>query len=80
MESRVVIQCLECKRRREIVGEIPDEYTRCFEEAVHNEGWAPHPESAPALICASCLASKYAGHESVDDEEKVRGRKNPLEP
>jgi hypothetical protein len=80
MESRVLIECLECRRSREIVGEIPGEYTRCFDEAVHLDGWVPHPSSASAFICGACLAAKFSGHESVDDEAKVQGLKDPMEP
>ena len=80
MEGRVLLKCGECDLTREIVGEIPEEYTRCFDEAVHRDGWVPKPgANTPQLICHDCLM-KYAGHETVDDEEKVQGRKNPMEP
>jgi len=80
MEGRVLLKCGECDLVREIAGEIPDEYTRCFDEAVHRDGWVPRPGSdGTSLICRECLL-KYEGHESVDDEEKVQGRKNPMEP
>lgn len=81
MEGRVLLSCGECDLTREIVGEIPDEYTRSFDEAVHRDGWVPRPGSnTPSLICRDCLVKSYAGHETVDDEEKVQGRKNPMEP
>lgn len=74
MEGRVVLKCGECGLEREIAGEIPEEYTRCFEEAVRVDGWVPRPGTNHAsLICRDCLM-KYAGHETVDDEEKVQGR------
>jgi hypothetical protein len=80
MEGRTILRCGECGMTREIAGEIPEEYTRCFAEAVQSEGWVPHPgANAPSLICGACLM-KYVGHETVDDEEKVQGRKNPMEP
>jgi len=80
MEGRVLLKCGECDLTREIVGEIPEEYTRCFDEAVHRDGWVPRPGANHAsLICGHCLV-KYSGHETVDDEEKVQGRKNPMEP
>ena len=80
MEGRVLLKCGECDLTREIVGEIPDEFTRAFDDAVHQDGWAPRPgANTPSLLCRDCLA-KYAGHETVDDEEKVQGRKNPMEP
>jgi hypothetical protein len=81
MEGRVLLQCGECDLTREIAGEIPDEYIRSFDDAVHRDGWAPRPGANTAsLICRDCLARGYAGHETVDDEEKVQGRKNPMEP
>jgi hypothetical protein len=79
MEGRVLLQCGECGLTREIVGEIPDEYTKCFDDAVHQDGWAPRPGTNTAsLVCRDCLM-KYAGHETVDDEEKVLGRRDPKE-
>ena len=77
MEGRTLLQCGECELTREIAGEIPDEYTRCFDEAVHRDGWVPRPGNGK-LVCGQCL-QKYAGHESVDDEEKVQGRRDPRE-
>lgn len=79
MEARVLLRCGECDLTREIVGEIPDEYTRSFDQAVHRDGWVPRPGRSNDLICRDCLR-RYEGHESVDDEEKVQGRKNPMEP
>ena len=80
MEGRVVLKCGECELTTEIVGEIPDEYTRCFDEAVHRDGWVPRPGANDfSLICGDCL-KQYEGHESVDDEQKVQGLKNPMEP
>ncbi len=80
MEGRVLLQCGECELTREIVGEIPEEFTKCFDDAVHQDGWVPRPGTNSAqLICRDCLM-KYVGHETVDDEEKVQGRKDPMEP
>lgn len=80
MEGRVLLTCSGCGLTREISGEIPVEYTRCFDEAVHRDGWVPEPgANRPTLICGECLI-KYVGHETVDDEEKVQGQKNPMEP
>lgn len=78
MEGRVLLECGECDVRTEIAGEIPEEYTRSFAEAVAREGWVPRPGNGK-LVCGKCLL-KYVGHETVDDEEKVQGRKNPMEP
>jgi len=80
MEARVLLKCGECDVTREIVGEIPDEYTRSFLDAVEKDGWVPRPAGNNDLICRACLLKDYEGHESVDDEEKVLGRRNPLEP
>lgn len=81
MEGRVLLNCGECNLTREIVGEIPDEYTRSFVDAVRQDGWVPRPGANNAsLICRKCLLKNYAGHETKDDEEKLQGRKNPMEP
>jgi hypothetical protein len=80
MEGRVLLECGECPKTREIVGEIPEEYTRSFLRAVQEDGWVPRPgANTPSLICGDCLMG-YIGHETVDDEEKVRGERNPMEP
>jgi hypothetical protein len=78
VEGRTLLTCGECELTREIVGEIPDEYTRSFDEAVHEDGWVPRPgANSASLICRDCLV-KYSGHETVDDEEKVKGRRDPM--
>ena len=78
MEGRVLLKCGECPVTREIVGEIPDEYIRSFDEAVHQDGWAPRPGANDgSLICRDCLV-RYSGHETVDDEEKVKGHRDPM--
>jgi hypothetical protein len=76
MEGRVLLRCSECDYTREIAGEIPTEYTRAFDDAVHQDGWVPRPGADNSLICGACLTG-YAGHETVDDEEKVLGLKEP---
>jgi hypothetical protein len=77
MEGRVLLTCGECDLTREIVGEIPEEYTRSFAAAVHQDGWVPRPgANTNTLICRDCLMH-YVGHETVDDEEKVRGARDP---
>ena len=79
MEGRVLLRCGECQKTREISGEIPEEYTQSFALAVAEDGWVPRPGANTAeLICRDCLL-KYAGHETVDDEEKVRGERDPKE-
>jgi hypothetical protein len=78
MEGRVILRCGDCALTREIVGEIPDEYIRSFDDAVHQDGWAPKPGSNDAqLLCRDCLARGYSGHETVDDEPKAQGVKDP---
>ena len=78
MEGRVQIRCAECGRTREISGEIPEEYTSCFLQVIDEDGFVPRPGVALALICGQCLRN-YSGHETVDDEEKVQGKRNPKE-
>lgn len=72
MEGRARITCAECGRTREVVGEIPEEYVACFAQVVREESFVPRPGNELAFICGQCLMN-YAGHESVDDKEKVRG-------
>lgn len=79
MEGRVRLQCAECGRTKEISGEIPEEYTDCFAKAVKEDGWVPRPGVEWKMICGQCLRA-YAGHETVDDDEKVRGRRDAKEP
>lgn len=79
MEGRVLLRCCECGRTREVEGEIPEEYIRAFDAAVHADGWAPRPGVDHALICRDCLAAGFSGHETVDDEEKVKGLRGPRE-
>lgn len=74
MEGRFIVRCAECGRSREVSGEIPEEYTNCFMQVVRDDGFVPRPGNELALICGECLR-KYEGHESVDDEEKVRQKK-----
>lgn len=76
MEARVLLRCGECELTAEIVGEIPAEYTQAFDDAVHRDGWVPRPGNPDTLICRDCLTA-YEGHESVDDEAKVQGLKDP---
>ncbi len=72
MEGRVQIRCAECGTTREVSGEIPIEYTECFAKIVREDGFVPRPGISPfALICGRCL-KKFEGHESVDDERKIR--------
>ena len=72
MEGRVLVVCAECGRRREVSGEMPDEYRACFVQIIEEDGFVPRPGVALALICGQC-ARGYEGHETVDDGEKVRG-------
>jgi hypothetical protein len=74
MEGRVRLRCAECGLTREVSGEIPEEYEACFLKIVREDGFVPRPGSELVMICGKCLAAGYAGHETVDDEEKVRGK------
>ena len=78
MEGRVRISCDECGRSREVVGEMPDEYIRCFQQVVAEDGFVPRPGVAPAFICGTCLR-QYEGHETREDEDKVQGRRGAKE-
>jgi hypothetical protein len=71
VEGRVRIVCAECGREREVSGEIPDEYTACFEKIVQEDGFVPRPGNALAFLCGACLKN-YEGSESADDEAKIR--------
>ena len=79
MEGRVRIQCAECGLTRDVSGEIPDEYRNCFVQVIQENGFAPRPGVAFSFVCGKCLM-RYAGHESVDDDEKPPGRRNVKEP
>jgi ribosomal protein L34E len=72
VEGRALLQCAECGRTREVSGEIPEEYTASFRRAATEEGFVVRPGSE-GMICGQCLL-RYMGHETVDDEEKVRSR------
>jgi hypothetical protein len=50
---------------------MPEEYIACFVKIVEEDGFVPRPGNACTFICGSCLR-KYEGHETVDDEEKIR--------
>jgi hypothetical protein len=71
VEGRVQIRCEECGKTREVSGEIPEEYTACFTQIVREDGFVPRPGVELAFICGACLRN-YEGHETVDDEEKIR--------
>ena len=72
MEGRARLVCGDCGRTCEIVGEMPDEYRAAFTHCVSEQGWAPRPGASLVMICGACLA-KYEGHETRDDEAKIRG-------
>lgn len=73
MEGRVQLRCAECGRTREVSGEMPEEYTACFARIVSEDGFVPRPGVNLTMICGACLQN-YAGHETVDDEEKLKRR------
>ena len=73
MEARAIVVCAECGRSREVVGEIPEEYTACFAQIVAEDGFVPRPGTVPALICGACLrAYEGPGTESRDDSLSPR--------
>ena len=76
MEGRVQIRCVECGLTRDVAGEIPEEYTAAFVRAIEQEGFVPRPGGALAFICGACVR-RYAGHETMDDEDKVQGKRDP---
>ena len=69
MEGQVQLCCRDCGRRASVRGEMPVEYTACFNEVVRRDGWVVAPGAKCDLLCGECLAT-YAGHETVDDAEK----------
>ena len=71
MEGRARLVCADCGRTCDVSGEMPREYRAAFTQCVTDQGWAPRPGAQLALICGACLA-KYEGHETRDDEEKIR--------
>lgn len=72
MEGRARIVCAECGRVRHVSGEMPEEYIDCFAKIVKEDGFVPRPGVQMVFICGSCLRG-YEGHETVDDEAKLRG-------
>jgi hypothetical protein len=73
VEGRSRLICADCGRTCDVAGEMPGEYREAFTQCVIDQGWAPRPGARFAMICGACLA-KYEGHETKDDEEKIRGR------
>ena len=78
MEGRSNFDCADCGRPAEIAGEMPEEYGAAFAQIVVEGGWVPKPGGRFGLICGAC-AARYAGNESVDDQEKVSGFRDPKE-
>lgn len=71
MEGRSRLICADCGRTCDVAGEMPREYRAAFTQCVIDQGWAPRPGARFAMICGACLA-KYEGHETKDDENKIR--------
>ena len=69
MEGRTILVCRDCGRRESVEGEIPGEYTDCFQQVVRDAGFVVAPGSTD-LLCGRCLAT-YMGSETADDEEKI---------
>ena len=72
MEGRSRLVCADCGRTCDVAGEMPREYRAAFTQCVIDQGWAPRPGARFAMICGACL-SKYEGHETKDDGEKIKG-------
>ncbi|HKO58172.1 MAG TPA: hypothetical protein VJ276_20055 [Thermoanaerobaculia bacterium] len=66
----MLVVCADCGRRREVSGEMPEDYLACFLQVVQEEGFVPRPGVQLAMICGPCAAT-YKGHETVDDDEKI---------
>jgi hypothetical protein len=71
MEGQVQLCCRDCGRKASVRGEMPEEYTACFVEVVRRDGWVVAPGAKCDLLCGECLKT-YAGHETVDDAEKIK--------
>lgn len=71
MTGRFLVVCAECGKRREVSGEMPEEYTACFASVVAEDGFVPRPGVQLAMICGAC-AARYKGSETADDEAKIR--------
>jgi hypothetical protein len=70
MEGQVQLKCRDCGRTASVRGEIPVEYTKCFRDVIARDGWVIAPLAQCEILCGACFAT-YAGHETVDDAEKL---------
>ena len=71
MEGQVQLRCRDCGRTASVRGELPAEYTACFQEVIRRDGWVIAPGDAKCdLLCGACLAT-YEGSETRDDAEKI---------
>lgn len=71
MEGQVQLRCRDCGRTASIRGELPEEYTACFAQVTQRDGWVVAPGANCDFLCGECLKT-YAGHETVDDAEKIK--------
>jgi len=71
VEGRTRLVCADCGRTADVSGEMPEDYTACFDRFVHEEGWVPRPGAQLAMICGECAAD-YEGSETKDDAKKIR--------
>ena len=74
MQGQAQLRCRDCGRTAGVSGEMPAEYSACFVTVVQRDGWAVAPGSRVEFLCGTCLRN-YEGHETRDDEEKIRGRR-----
>ena len=70
MDGQAQLTCRDCGRKATVKGELPAGYFACFVEVVRRDGFVVAPGAKCDLLCGSCLAT-YAGHETVDDAEKI---------
>lgn len=78
MEGQTQLKCRDCGRTASVSGEMPVEYSQCFATVVQRDGWVVAPGGRVEMLCGECLKN-YTGSETRDDEEKVRGQRDPKE-
>ena len=73
MEGQTQLVCRDCGRRATIAGELPAEYSACFQRVVRRDGWVIAPGHRCDFLCGECLKNyEPEGSESKDDGEKIR--------
>jgi hypothetical protein len=76
MRGQLPIECADCGRRVEVVGELPGAFRAAFGRLITNDGWMPRPGNADPrkipLVCNRC-AQKYEGEESRETARQPGG-------